>query len=102
MLCPARRPGDLARRAWSEFEAGTNSVLVRLFDLGRQTLGGRELAPELLRLDRGGRPRALRDGEGRAHRAVLCIAQLKQTLGRLFGRAARALRTRPLRAEDRR
>src|SRR5829696_5444229 len=78
----------------------TGSVLVRLFDLGREPLGGRELTPELLRPDRGGRPRALRDGEGRAHRAVLRVAQLEQALGRLPGRAAAFTPAAP-RAEDR-
>src|SRR5436305_14555784 len=57
------------------------SALVSLLYLRREALGGGERVPELLGLDRGRRARALREGEGRAHRAVLRVAQLEQSSG---------------------
>src|SRR5438045_528637 len=62
-----------------------DSALVSLLYLRREALGVGERAPELPGLDRGRRARALRDGEGRAHRAVLRVAQLKQSRGGLRG-----------------
>src|SRR5919199_4618345 len=89
----------------SESRCNPDLAFVGLLYPGREALGGGERAPELRRLDRGGRPASLRDGEGRAHRAVLRVAQLEKPLGGLRGTVRLAHRfgvRAAARGEDRR